>query len=181
MHRLLSNKSMLKSCQQVELRKITHRKRKTLFLEKGLERSERGKRMSKRTMRRRRMMSIVGWVGSSGVSLPTTPILQQNARIAESSVIRPKIVRTKLTGNHVFFAVKTLTTRSHAMPKPASSATKLAMKLETATRRTSSNVDYVVWMATKISDVSRFGIPYLLKIHTYGISWDASSAGRLAI
>jgi hypothetical protein len=66
-----------------------------------------------------------------------TLILLRNARIVESSVIRPEIVRMRLTGNLVFYAGKILTTRSLAMPKPASNATKLAMKLETATRRIS--------------------------------------------
>lgn len=72
-----------------------------------------------------------------------TQIPRQSARTVESSVTRPEIVPMRLTGNHVFYAVKILTTHSLAMPKPASNATKLAMKPETATRRTSSNVDSV--------------------------------------
>ena len=69
-------------------------------------------------------MSIVGSVGNSGGSSPMTPILLRNARIVENSVIRSEIVRMRLIGNPVFYAVKILTTRSLAMPKPASNATK---------------------------------------------------------
>lgn len=72
-----------------------------------------------------------------------TQIPRQSARTVESSVTRPEIVPMRLTGNHVFYVVKTPTTRSLATPRPVSSATKLAMKPETATRRTSSNVDSV--------------------------------------
>ena len=65
-----------------------------------------------------------------------TQTLPRSARTVESSATRPEIVPMRVTGNHAFYVVKIPTTRSLATPKPVSSATKLAMKPATATRRT---------------------------------------------